>query len=125
MFVVVELMLTCMCVIRAMPSAGNVVIKVAAGGAVASGGAALPIPNFNKRTASISTLPEELVVKILSYLPHFPGLTRCSTVSKKWHRLATCEELWKQVYLGQVRHHGSRHVHARRLLSLSVALCVC
>lgn len=80
---------------------------VAAAGGVApaaagAGGAVLPIPNFNKRTASISTLPEELVVKILSYLPHFPGLTRCSTVSKKWHRLATCEELWKQVYLGEV-----------------------
>lgn len=68
-----------------------------------AGGSALPIPNFHKRTASISTLPEELVVKILSYLPHFPGLTRCSTVNKKWHRLSTSEELWRQVYLGEVR----------------------
>lgn len=66
-----------------------------------AGGSALPIPNFHKRTASISTLPEELVVKILSYLPHFPGLTRCSTVNKKWHRLSTSEELWRQVYLGE------------------------
>jgi hypothetical protein len=92
-------------------------------GAVGGGGvaAALPIPNFHRRIASMSTLPEELVVKILSYLPHFPGLTRCSTVNKKWHRLATCEELWKQVYLGQVR--ARAHTHARTSPLISPPLC--
>jgi len=73
-----------------------------AGSLKATASTVLPIPNFHRRTASMATLPEELVVKILTYIPHFPGLIRCASVSKKWRRLATCEELWKEVYLGQV-----------------------
>jgi len=45
-------------------------------------------------------LPEEILLHILSFLPHFPDLLRLSTVSSGFHKLVTCGQLWQTVHLG-------------------------
>jgi hypothetical protein len=63
----------------------------------------MAVPNMDKQGSAVTimSLPNELTAKIFLYLPHFPGLIRCSTVCKKWHGLAFSEILWRQVYLGK------------------------
>ncbi|KAL6079315.1 Fbox domain containing protein [Balamuthia mandrillaris] len=60
-----------------------------------------------REQVTIGSLPEEVIVHILSYLPHFPYLVRCSTVCRLWRRLACCEQLWRAVYLGNYEHIAS------------------
>ncbi|XP_070781276.1 S-phase kinase-associated protein 2 [Enoplosus armatus] len=50
-------------------------------------------------------LPDELLLKILFYLP-LQDLLRMSTVCKRWHRLAFDESLWHSVDLEGLTHTG-------------------
>ena len=62
-----------------------------------------PPPPPPPTPASINTIPEELLIHVMSFLPHFPTLISSSAVCKKWHTLITRPELWNEVYLGKFR----------------------
>ena len=43
----------------------------------------------------IGELPDEVLLKILSFLPPVPSLITCSSVNKQWSRLAFDPSLWR------------------------------
>jgi len=48
----------------------------------------------------INILPSEIALSILSHL-NFRSLCRAAQVSKRWHKLATDESLWRRLCLEQ------------------------
>ncbi|PWY65346.1 F-box domain protein [Aspergillus heteromorphus CBS 117.55] len=62
----------------------------------------------------ISTLSDELLLQILSFLP-MPSLLICQRVSRRFHDLAGDSELWKKQYYSRwVRPRARRLANARR-----------
>eukprot|EP01087_Luapelamoeba_hula_P022967 TRINITY_DN8366_c0_g1_i1.p1 TRINITY_DN8366_c0_g1~~TRINITY_DN8366_c0_g1_i1.p1 ORF type:complete len:873 (-),score=107.28 TRINITY_DN8366_c0_g1_i1:17-2395(-) len=60
-----------------------------------------PAPIPPPPPATIAMIPDEMLVRILWFLPHFPNLIACSTVCKRWYSLVTSAPLWQHIYLGE------------------------
>jgi hypothetical protein len=69
---------------------------------------------YSSSHVSVNSLPEEILFRILSYLPS-ENLVVVSRVCKQWHALEQDDQLWRQLYMRRWSSSGNMRVPAEVL----------